>query len=415
MRICHDDSGQMMILTALFTMALFGLLALSTDVGLLFRAKRNLQIAADAAATAAALDYYYNGSVTSATSAATAAATSNGVTAGNGTTVTINCPPLSGPNVGDGLTCKGYFEAIVGQQNPTFFMKLFKFNSMTVSARAVAGTPGPSQGCVYVLDPTASMAMDLQGSFDVSVNHCGVIIDSNSSSALYFGGSSGSLTAASVSVVGGDSGQIADSNPTPVTGSAPSNDPINISGPVPPGGCTSTSSAVLLTGTVTGPGAGKSVCFTGLTPVTLANVTLGAGIYVFENGVITTGNVTSGTGGTTLDIYGGSLTVNTGTVLGLVAPTSGPTNGIALMEPASNKSTITIQKGNATGSLTGIIYAPSAQLYLQDSGGGLTGGLTLTTALIVDTLYDKTATLTIYSYNAANPSTTPLRAVALVE
>lgn len=414
MRIGRDESGQMMIMTSLFTMALFGLLALSTDVGMLFRAKRNLQTAADAAATAAALDYYYNASVTTATSAATAAASANGVTAGSGTTVTVNCPPASGPNVGDGLTCKGYFEVILGQQNPTFFMKLFKFNSMTVSARAVAGTPGASQGCVYVLDPTASDAMDLQGSFDVSVNHCGVIIDSNSSSALYFGGAGGTLTAASVSVVGGDSGQTGDSTPTPVTSTAPSNDPINISGPVPPGGCTTTDSTdTSLTGSITGPGTGNSICYT--KAVSLNNVTLGAGIYVFENGVSTSGNITSGTGGTTLDINSGSLSIGTGTVLDLVAPTSGSTNGIAIMEPASNSNTITIQKGDATGSLTGIIYAPKAQLYLQDSGGDNSGGLTLTTALIVDSLFDKTATLTIYSYSAANPSTTPLRAVALVE
>ena len=117
----------------------------------------------------------------------------------------------------------------------------------------------------------------------------------------------------------------------------------------------------------------------------------------------------------TLDVYSGSLTMNSGTVLSLTAPTSGDTNGIALMEPSSNSSQITIQKGNVTGSLTGIIYAPSAQLYLQDSGDDTSGGISLVSDLIVKTLVDKTATLTVNSYSAANPTTTPLRAVALVE
>ncbi len=135
---------------------------------------------------------------------------------------------------------------------------------------------------------------------------------------------------------------------------------------------------------------------------------------MFENGVTTSGTITSGVGGTTLDIQGGSFNVNTGTVLALVAPTSGETNGIALMEPATNSNQITIQKGNASGSINGIIYAPSAQLYLQDSGGDKSGGLSLTTDLIVNELFDKTATLTITSYSQSTP-TTPLTRVSLVE
>ncbi|HLY43402.1 MAG TPA: pilus assembly protein TadG-related protein [Terracidiphilus sp.] len=406
----QDESGQMLIVASFSTMVLCGLLALSIDVGLLFRARRNMQIVADAAATAGALDYYYNASTTSAGSAAQAAATSNGVTNGTGgAVVTVNIPPLGGPNMGTA----GYVEAIVSEPNPTIFMSMFGFHSITVAARAVAGTPGASQGCVYVLDPTASDAMELQGSFDVSVSHCGVVVDSNASDALQFTGSSGSLTAGSVSVVGGDGGQTGDSTPTPITGAAPANDPINISGPVPPGGCSTTSTSTSLTGTIPGPGAGLAICFSNA--VSLSNVTLGQGIYVFEKGATTSGNINSGAGGATLDIYSGSLTMNSGTVLNLVAPTAGPTNGIAIMEPSSNSSQITIQKGNATGSLTGIIYAPGAELYLQDSGGDSSGGITLTTDLIVDKLFDKTATLTITSYSAVYPSTTPLRAVALVE
>jgi len=410
MKIRSDESGQMLILTALFSMVMFGFLGLSIDVGLLFHAKRKLQIAADAAATAGALDFYYNASASSATTAAQNAAASNGVTDGsNGVVVTVDTPPADGPNLGR----SGFVEAVITQPNPTFFMKMFKFDSVDVVARAVAGTPGPSENCVYILDPKKDYAMDLEGSFDVSASHCGVIVDSTSQYALEFTGSGGSLSAGAVSVVGGVGGQSSDSTPTPVTGAAPVNDPLDLTGPVPPGGCTETSSATSLTGAVTGPGTGSAICYT--QAVSLNNVTLGAGIYVFENGVTTNGTITSGTGGTTLDVYGGALAMNTGTVLSLVAPTSGPTNGIALMEPASNNNSITIQKGNASGSLMGIIYAPSAQLYLQDSGGDTSGGISLTTDLIVDTLFDKTATISIDSYSEANPDTTPLRAVELVE
>ncbi len=58
-----------------------------------------LQIAADAATTAAALDYLYNGSGMSAQTAGYNAAIANGYTTGTlRKTVTVNVPPVSGPD-----------------------------------------------------------------------------------------------------------------------------------------------------------------------------------------------------------------------------------------------------------------------------------------------------------------------------
>src|ERR1022692_3739732 len=108
MRMRKDESGQVLVLTVLCMTILTGFLALAIDVGLLFRASRNMQIAADAAVIAGALDYKYNNSATSAQAAAVAAAAANGVTA-TGTCpisdmtknyVCINIPPTYGPNAG---------------------------------------------------------------------------------------------------------------------------------------------------------------------------------------------------------------------------------------------------------------------------------------------------------------------------
>ncbi len=85
------------------------------------------------------------------------------------------------------------------------------------------------------------------------------------------------------------------------------------------------------------------------------------------------------------------------------------------MQPATNSTTIQVQFGASYGTFEGIIYAPSALLYLQDSGGDKSGGVTLTTDLIVNKLFDKTATLTIHSYTTSFGSSSPLTAVALVE
>jgi hypothetical protein len=83
------------------------------------------------------------------------------------------------------------------------------------------------------------------------------------------------------------------------------------------------------------------------------------------------------------------------------------------MAPQSNTSTFTLEFGNATGLIDGIIYAPGANLYLHDSGGG-TSGLSLITDLIVGTFFDQTGSLNLTSYSATTPGS-PLTKVTLVE
>lgn len=409
-----DESGQVLVLTALSMMILFGFMAFAIDVGWLFNNKRKLQNAADAAATSAAIDYMFNSSKTTATAAANSAVTANLI---SGATVTVNYAPnitTSYHNTSD------YIEVILSQPVPTFFMGMFNHNTVNVAVRAVAGLPGQGNACVIVLDPHASGAMTLQGSFNVSADKCGVVVDSDSSTALQFTGGAGTLSAGYVSVVGGDGGQTGDSNPAPVTGASPVLNPFpNLTGPTPSTDCTAanTNTMTSVTSSTTLKTANNITCFT--KGVTFKNVTLPSGVLVFENGVTLGGTVYSGANGTTLDVYNGAFNVNTGSSLSITAPTSAPTAsvpaGIALMQPASNSTTIQVQFGASYGTFVGIIYAPSALLYLQDSGGDKSGGVTLTTDLIVGQLFDKTATLTINSYTTAFGSSSPLTAVALVE
>src|ERR1035437_182689 len=129
-RKIKDESGQAMILTLLCMTCLLGFVGFAVDIGTLLRAKRNLQIAADSAAIAGAAELNYG----NMTAAAQAAAAQNGVTIGtNGGTVTVNTPPTYGAYAGK---TGGYVEAIVSQNQPTFFMKMFKIASQKVTARA---------------------------------------------------------------------------------------------------------------------------------------------------------------------------------------------------------------------------------------------------------------------------------------
>lgn len=434
MRFRYDESGQVLVLSAMCMMLLLGFLALAIDTGLLFRAKRNLQVAADAAAVAAALDYYYNSSsgavaIDDAEAIGVAAAGINNANASNGSTVDVHCPVSSGAFASG--TCNGYFEAVIRQPNPTFFMRIFNHDSVTVGVRSVAGTPYPADACVYVLNSEGNLgpggggngvgkgdsSMYLFGSFAITAPHCAVVVNGTASGdALKMQGGGGSLEASSIAVVGGFSGSGAD--PTPVTGAAPVEDPLKripqptISGPCTSGGSISNTSFV------------DGACYSGDSNgnLTLTNDTFN-GTFIFTGtGTLTFGgNVTSGVNGATIYLQNGSMTENAGTNFTgptsdvcptgcFNAPTSGDLQGIALMAPNTNTSIIELEFGNSNGTINGIIYMPAATLYLHDSGGNLV----LNADLVVGQIDDQTGAVTINGYSSTNPAS-PLKAVALVE
>ncbi len=163
MKLIRDEKGQTLVLTALLGCCLMGFMALAIDIGVLFRAQRRLQIAADSAAIAASLADYYTQTVTGRGTrhpvplncAAYKAAAHNGVT--DTTQITVTTPR------GQGATWEGNIsKSSISQPNPTLFMATFNAlmpggssnsSSMTVAARAVGGIV-PSQLCAYALDST---------------------------------------------------------------------------------------------------------------------------------------------------------------------------------------------------------------------------------------------------------------------
>ena len=398
MKILRSESGQSLALTALTMTLLLGALGLAVDTGMLFRAKRQLQTAADAAATAGALNLIYGNS---ATTAADSAAAANGATNGvNGTTVTVNSPPQSGK-----FASAGYVQVIIHKPAPTYFMRMFGIDSVGISAQAIAGDSQPGGGCMYLMADSGT-GLSIQGDYNINATGCGIYVNSSSSDALNVTGSGGIISAPYLDVVGGSNGQT--TQPTAqTTGVLPVSNPMgNITGPTPAnGGCTNTSSATSITGDYSAGDSG-AVCFTN--PVSLSNADLGPGTYVFEDGVSVSGTVNVYSG--TLDLYGGTLNQASNSLLNITAPTSGPYNAIAILQPAFNTNQLQVQFGSSDQILDGYIYAPSATVYLQDHGGGVTAGGIIASSMVV-----KSSTVHIPSYNAAHPDTTPVRSVALVE
>jgi hypothetical protein len=371
--------GQVMVLICLAIVTIMGLIGLVADVGSLQAQKQRLQIAADSAALAAAQELSYGDSV----AAGKADAASNGLTNGqNGITVAINNPPLSGPNAGK----SGYIEAIVTRPEPTFFLRTLGLTTISLSARAVSGI-GNGPNCIYVLDPSASQAMYLNGNINIQ-SGCGLLVDSSSSSGLYVSGNI-SVTASTIGVVGGysSSGNVTWA-PTPKKGIIAASDPLAYVQAPSYGACGYNSFS--LNGNYGSSGSpyvmNPGVYCGGMYFNGNFYLKFNAGTYVIAGGGITVnGNATmTGTGVTFYNTTGTGgykgIILNGNVVLNLSAPTSGTLSGIAFYQdrsiPAGSAGSII--NGNSGSTIDGALYFPTTTLTYN--GNSSTNGYSIIVA-----------------------------------
>lgn len=402
MRLLKDQRGQTIVLAAVCFSLLLGFVALAVDVGLMFRARRVMQTAADSGAIAGAQELNYG----DVTAAARADAARNGVTNGvNGATVAVNNPPLSGSHAGDG----NYVEVIVSQSQATYFMNVFKRGSMMVSGRAVAALAS-TQNCIYTLKSSGTDISVTNGA-NLQTPGCAIYSDSNSSTALLVSGGA-TLNAQAINLVGSYSSTGGSSvKPTPNVGIAPVSDPLGFL-PTPsynPANCLANPNLGGGGHFTIGPAtAGGTVCYNGLQIGNGATATLKAGLYII-NGAFTVngGSPVTGAGVTFYFPVGGSVTFGNGASFSLSAPTSGTYNGILFFQNRSNSTTATIQ-GGATSTLAGILYFPDANLSLGN------GSSTSTYASVVAGTLTFSGGTTLRNYAAVN-SSTPLTSSRLAE
>src|SRR5437016_5258783 len=148
MRVYPRQSGKrgVILLTAAGLMfVLLAFMGLAFDVGYVQWQRRRAQIAADAAAMSGAWAKKTGASIT--TKGQQASAMNSFTDSVNGVTVTLNNPPTQGAYVGN----NNYVEAIVTQNAPSFFMRVFNWDGashwdvLPVRARGVANIAGIDQ------------------------------------------------------------------------------------------------------------------------------------------------------------------------------------------------------------------------------------------------------------------------------
>ena len=267
----------------------------------------------------------------------------------------------------------------------TDFMGVMGVSNLGVKARAVAVVIGDGTACVLSLNKTASGAAIAQGSTTVNLSGCSLYDNSANASALTVGGSA-RLSALSVGVVGGISGNTSITAVQGVnTGVQPLADPYAKLQVPAFSGCDDHNFTAKTKVTIN-PG----VYCGGMKLNAGADVTLNPGIYYIDRGDLTVngGATLSGTGVTIIFTSSTganwpTASINGGAVINLTPPTDGPTAGVSIFADRSIPVGTSFSfNGGATQYLGGVIYIPTGDV-LFAGGAGSTSSCT---KLIADTI-----------------------------
>ncbi len=359
----HSNSGSIAILIGLMLTMLAGFAALGSEVVYAFYMQTRMLTAASSSAVAGAVALAGGATKARAVLEAKAAAASAGFVAGtSGVTVTVNNGPASGPYAGL-LT---YVEVIVGQPLTLPLSSLFFTGPWNVGARAVAKAGSSGSACMLELDPGSAGAVTLNNGVTITMNGCGMAVNSAASPALsVYGGAT--LNAQSVSVVGSDSiyggGSI-----TPLSGVKTAQPTVSdpYSGVVVPSYGACKYNNLSLQGWQNPTISADGVYCGGISMGGGGTVQMNPGVYIINGGSFSVqGGVTLTGTGVTIVLTGSgandaTVSIANGAIVTLSAPTTGTTTGLVFFgdptAPASNSNSFS---GGAQMALTGAIYFPS--------------------------------------------------------
>ncbi|HXJ03226.1 MAG TPA: hypothetical protein VNH44_18555 [Micropepsaceae bacterium] len=362
--------GSVAVHIGLMMIAIIGMAALGSEIVFLLYKHRQMQMVADAAALSASTalsDGYPSDLNVEARAIAAEGTFVHGV---DGVTVTVNNPPVMGPNTGNNQAV----EVIVDQPQTLYMMSLFRSGTFDVGARAVALVGKDWRYCLLALDPTAADAFDISNNGVVSNPSCGVASNSNSNSSLRI--SNNGAVNGPVSVVGNWSlSNNADLNGTPLQNHAaaipdPYVDmdlqtiPSCTAQPASGGGTISLTPGHFCTGW----NYGNNV-----------TVNLAPGFYYIDQQLSVGNNaILNGTGGVTIIVNGNyAIQFSNNVRINITAPSTGPYAGMAFFGTRTGSVGVTQTfSNNSVLNIKGVVYFPSQTINFQNNGSTTSGGCT---------------------------------------
>ena len=362
---------------------------IGVEVGLWYLHKRDLQVAADASAVAAAYELA-RGNNAKITEVATAQAGKNGVSAADGATIGVTSQTTGGSATVTVQINKAY---------PRLFSAVFLDTNVNIAVAAKAGVEISGDACVLALAPALNKAINIPGGTDVDMPNCSMVANSTNAASIAMAGSA-SLTAASLWSAGG-----IDKSGGPtlnIPGGAldymwPIADPFaNVNFPAP-GPCTAGKKTNHATGDTVTPG----VFCSGLVFLDNSEVQITPGVYYIVDSDLRFGaqakvrcSTCNGEDGVTFILTTktnnaskiGRVIVNGGADVELRASAdpSNPLQGILIFVDRRAPSSLShTMNGGSTMSLTGAIYAPSSHV---DWAGGNGSTAPACTRLVADSI-----------------------------
>jgi len=415
------EHGQVLPLATLLIILLLSMTGFAMETGLAFYVRQSAHAAAEAAAMAtvlAAMPSVSGTSVTCSTSTTTGTqcssnattcaaspnsppktnvdngclyAKQNGFKAGGSTVVKIIANNTGTAPNNPNVSVMYWAQASVTTRQPQLFSTLFSKSGMFTGARATAAiisTGGAASGCIYVLNPSASRAMQVASSTVTTT--CGVYVNSSANDALETEGNppSGSyyISASSISIVGHyqNNGQ-GTFSPMPQTGQKAATDPLANLQPPSVGSCNHTNFNWSQGTTTLSPGV-----YCGGINISGGNVTFSSGTYILDGTGLQINSANTVVNGSGVSFYNtatsgysyGTLTISGQPKVTFSAPTSGSMQGIFWFSDRNDTNTNQNQfNGSTTASIQGTIYIPTAPLLY--TGQSSTGTYT---ALVVNKL-----------------------------
>jgi Flp pilus assembly protein TadG len=414
MKTLKSESGNVLVLTALSFLVLMGFVAVAVDAGMLYRAKRNMQKVADAAALSAAAQI---SSDSTGQGPANTAATQNGFSIGTSAGTVTMTPQILTPS-----SSLGYIQVTATEHTPTFFVPLFnsKFGLMDISATGGASyTLATSNECMLALSPTGTAVPNyngvetdgsttmiwgttimadvaVTGSAKISAPHCGVqacgpsteVSGSGKTAAALYAAGSGNIDASSTSAPSWGTDNSGSSVKTTPTIKSCSGNPMASSMPTPPTPSSTCSDPTWMQNNGQKAGGGTYT----ISPGTYCNfntsnvkaLTMSPGMYIISQTFSTNSGTTITGNGVTIYLANGvdansanGYGVGNGTTMNLSSPTStsnGGVPGVTIWDgnsSASTPDTFTFG-GGASSTFNGAIYAPNTNLFIGNNSGNTT-------------------------------------------
>jgi Flp pilus assembly protein TadG len=427
--------GQSMIMVTLGLVPMFGMIGLVTDIGYMHFVKESAQTAAEAAASAAIIQYHatMGGSFPSC-STSVCASTSTSCP----TTITTPANPVQNgcmyaynqgftdvrytagvnsvpPTVSGTGTASYWVTFYVIKNVPQMFSAVMGNTSGAIAARSTGAVFGATD-CIYALQRTGTGLL-MSGNITLT-SACGIYVNSSDPTQAINGNGSYTVAAPEYDIVGGTTTTL---SPAPNQNVSPVSDPL-ASLPAPasaPYTCTYTNYDPTVYGYTLSPGT-----YCGGIHVGTATYTLSPGNYILVGGGLSTQSTNShliGTSGVmiyntfgastsgTYSFQGNNLSANSDVTL--KAQTTGTYAGILFFDDRNAPSgSADSYGGGSTSYFEGTIYAPTVDITYS----GTANTLAKYTLLVANTIH-MVGNSTVSNDYSSLPNGSPLQQTVIIE